>query len=488
MIVNDNDNLYYDAKDIKGIASRYTNNPELGDGYVGENEKIQGYSVGLDFTMSTQHMFGIPERSNTLSLNVTHYDKPYRLFNQDKAPHFGDNSAEYGSVPYIMGHSAELDESVAWMNSAETFVFINEAHAGERLNAAFISEGNALEFYLLASQGAPKKLQKKLSELTGYVAMPPIHSLGFHFSKWENVTATDIVTRSHDFDHHNYPVDVFWFDIEYSQKKQYTEFDYQNFNQKDVMLMNDVIAHAKRRFVVIVDPHIRASEEFHVYNEGLEKQHRVQKQGDIENIFVRDPAGKDPWVGNCWPGESVWFDFLNENAAQWWGDLLHPSTFIGTNYLYGIWNDMNEPSVFKSGSLEEIEQLGMPMNNTHILKDGSLVQHRWVHNAYGALQQRATWNGLHKRDKGQQRPFVLSRSFFFGSQRYGAIWTGDNTASYDDVPLALNSILADGIAGIVFAGADVPGFNKVPDDDIFVQFYQLAAYFPFFRAHAGKFN
>jgi alpha 1,3-glucosidase len=87
---------------------------------------------------------------------------------------------------------------------------------GERLNTAFISEGNALEFYLLAAQGAPKKLQKKLSELTGYVEMPPIHSLGFHFSKWENMTAHDIVARSHDFDHHNYPVDVLWFDIEYS--------------------------------------------------------------------------------------------------------------------------------------------------------------------------------------------------------------------------------------------------------------------------------
>jgi alpha 1,3-glucosidase len=161
-------------------------------------------------------MYGIPERANTFSLNVTHYDKPYRLFNQDYAPHFGNNAAEYGSVPYVTGHSAELDESVAWMNSAETFVFINEAHMGERLNTAFISEGNALEFYLLAAQGAPKKLQKKLSELTGYVEMPPIHSLGFHFSKWENMTAHDIVARSHDFDHHNYPVDVLWFDIEYS--------------------------------------------------------------------------------------------------------------------------------------------------------------------------------------------------------------------------------------------------------------------------------
>ena len=226
--------------------------------------------------MSTQHVFGIPERANTLSLNVTHYDKPYRLFNQDYYPHLlGDNTSLYGSVPYIMGHSEEVDSSVAWMNSAETFVFINEAHMGERLNSAFISEGNALEFYLLAAEGSPKKLQKKLSELTGYLEIPPIHSLGFHYSKYENMTAHDVVKRSHTFDHYEFPVDVLWFDIEHAWKHQYTEFHYENFNMKDVMRMNDVIADAKRRFVVIVDPHIRANEEFHIYNEGLKKQHGV---------------------------------------------------------------------------------------------------------------------------------------------------------------------------------------------------------------------
>jgi alpha-glucosidase (family GH31 glycosyl hydrolase) len=63
--------------------------------------------------------------------------------------------------------------------------------------------------------------------------------------------------------------------------------------------------------------------------------------------------------------------------------LFHPSVFKGTNYMYGIWNDMNEPSVFKSHSET---QVGMPMTNTHVMKDGSVIQHRWVHNAYGALQ------------------------------------------------------------------------------------------------------
>jgi alpha 1,3-glucosidase len=88
---------------------------------------------------------------------------------------------------------------------------------------------------------------------------------------------------------------------------------------------------------------------------------------------------------------------------------------------------MNEPSVFNS------DYNGMPMNNTHIQADGTIVQHRWVHNAYGALMHRASWKGLYTRDNGQQRPFVLTRSTFLGSQRYGAMWTGDSQVAYNDI-------------------------------------------------------
>ena len=61
---------------------------------------------------------------------------------------------------------------------------------------------------------------------------------------------------------------------------------------------------------------------------------------------------------------------------------------------------MNEPSVFEDGSLEEINQRGMPVHNIHITQNGSQYLHMWVHNAYGALQQRATYNGLYQRDFG----------------------------------------------------------------------------------------
>lgn len=45
-------------------------------------------------------------------------------------------------------------------------------------------------------------------------------------------------------------------------------------------------------------------------------------------------------------------------------------------------------------------------------------------------------------------------------------------------------ILQLGNAGHPFGGSDVPGFLGNPDDDLFIMFYQLGAWYPFFRAHS----
>ena len=505
IIVNDNDNLYYDAKDlgihhpahhthhdahhanetdaVKEPAKKDT--PKADEKVDASN--VKGYSVGMDFTVNATHMYGLPQRSDTFRLQETGFDHPYRLFNQDrqKTEERGKNSQPlYGSVPYIAGHSQAIDASIAWMNSAETFVFLNHAHHGHKTNSAFISEGNALEFYLLGAEANPKKLSKKLSELTGYTPMPPRHSLGYHFSKWEDNSAHQMSERNHDFTKFGFPVDVFWFDSEYAQDHQYGEYDHKRFSQDDVMHMNEQVYDSGRRFVIAADPHIRASNDYFMYKEGLTKQGKLVDDHHIANLFVRDPTAKKVFEGASRPGKSVWVDFLNESACDYWKDLFHPSVFKGTNYMYGVWNDMNEPSMWKSE--ENHKQVGMPMDNTHMTSDGDILQHRWIHNAYGALQQRATFQGLLRRDRGQQRPFLLSRSFFFGSQRYGVVSAGSNHADFEDVELSVNQLLSMAVSGIVNAGHDVPGYRGVPSDDLFVQFYQLGVYYPFFRANSEK--
>ena len=70
---------------------------------------------------------------------------------------------------------------------------------------------------------------------------------------------------------------------------------------------------------------------------------------------------------------------------------------------------MNEPAVFGP------EENTMQKSAGHILGDGTRVLHRDIHNAYGHLMSRATYNGLVARDESNQRPFILTRAGFAGS-------------------------------------------------------------------------
>ncbi|GLT53611.1 hypothetical protein SLA2020_268710 [Shorea laevis] len=112
------------------------------------------------------------------------------------------------------------------------------------------------------------------------------------------------------------------------------------------------------------------------------------------------------------------------------------------------------------------------------------IEHRELHNAYGYYFHMATADGLLKRGDGKDRPFVLSRAIFAGSQKYGAIWTGDNSAEWDHLRVSVPMILTLGLTGISFSGADVGGFFGNPEPELLVRWYQLGAYYPFFRGHA----
>ena len=112
---------------------------------------------------------------------------------------------------------------------------------------------------------------------------------------------------------------------------------------------------------------------------------------------------------------------LNENAQDYWKSLFSYENFNGTTSIYSFWNDMNEPSVFTTNS-----EKTFPSHCYHTKSDGTVVKNRDIINAYGAMIQRATYQGSLERNSNELRPFVLTRSFFIGSQKFGTYWTGDN--------------------------------------------------------------
>jgi alpha 1,3-glucosidase len=179
------------------------------------------------------------------------------------------------------------------------------------------------------------------------------------------------------------------------------------------------------------------------------------------------------YEAHCWPGTSSWPDYLKAEARNVWAEQFSLENYKDSALNLFIWNDMNEPAVF--GGPENT----MPKNNLHL----NGVEHREIHNLYGMMMHRATFEGLIKRNS-QDRPFVLSRAFYAGSQRYGAIWTGDNMAKWEHMEASVPMCLAVTIGGISFCGADLGGFFFNPSAELVERWYQIAAFSPFFRSHA----
>lgn len=61
--------------------------------------------------------------------------------------------------------------------------------------------------------------------LTGYQALPPLFSLGYHQCRWNYDDEGDVKDVDAGFDLHDIPYDVIWLDIEHTDGKRYFTWD-----------------------------------------------------------------------------------------------------------------------------------------------------------------------------------------------------------------------------------------------------------------------
>ncbi|XP_066107837.1 neutral alpha-glucosidase AB isoform X2 [Saccopteryx bilineata] len=435
-------------------------------------------SVGLDFSLpGMEHVYGIPEHADSLRLKVTEGGEPYRLYNLDVFQYELHNPmALYGAVPVLLAHSPRRDLGVFWLNAAETWVDISSNTAGKTLfgkmldylqgsgetpqtDVRWMSESGIIDVFLLLGPSV-SDVFRQYASLTGTQALPPLFSLGYHQSRWNYRDEADVLEVNQGFDEHSLPCDVIWLDIEHADGKRYFTWDPSRFPQPLTML--EQLASKRRKLVAIVDPHIKVDPGYRVHEE-------LQNQG----LYVKTRDGSD-YEGWCWPGAASYPDFTNPAMRAWWASMFGFDKYKGSAPNLYVWNDMNEPSVFNGPEVT-------------MLKDAQHYggwEHRDLHNIYGFYVHMATADGLVQRSGGVERPFVLSRAFFAGSQRYGAVWTGDNTAEWDHLKISIPMCLSMGLVGLSFCGADVGGFFKNPEPELLVRWYQMGAYQPFFRAHA----
>ena len=435
-------------------------------------------SVALDISfMGYEQVFGIPEHTGPISLKETrggngNHQDPYRLYNTDVFEYELDSPMTlYGAIPFMQAHRKDSSVGVFWLNAAETWVDIVKGKAeksplnlgsGHKKNTHthWISEAGVLDAFVFMGP-TPKDLTQKYGQLTGFTAMPQEFSLGYHQCRWNYISDDDVKDVDRKMDKFKIPYDVIWLDIEYTDDKKYFTWDPHAF--ADPVGMGEQLDTHGRKLVVIIDPHIKKVDDYQV------SAHMLSKDLAIHN------KEKEIYEGWCWPGSSNWVDCFNPKAIEWWKTLFKYDSFKGTLENTFLWNDMNEPSVFNG------PETTMPKDNIH---HGNW-EHRDVHNLNGLTFHNASFEAMVSRKKGEKRrPFILTRSFYAGSQRLGAMWTGDNQANWEHLAASIPMVLNQGISGFPFAGADVGGFFGNPEKELMARWYQAGIFYPFMRAHA----
>jgi alpha-glucosidase len=71
-------------------------------------------------------------------------------------------------------------------------------------------------------------------------------------------------------------------------------------------------------------------------------------RGSELKAFITNPDGSE-YVGQVWPGFTVFPDWFAPNAQQYWTEVFANWSALGVEYD-GIWLDMNEASSFCDGS------------------------------------------------------------------------------------------------------------------------------------------
>jgi alpha-glucosidase len=305
--------------------------------------------------------------------------------------------------------------------------------------------------YVFAGPSMPSILEN-YTWLTGRTNLPPIWALGFHQCRWKDYVQADIEQLAKNYRELGVPLDTLWLDIDYMV--EYRVFTWNTERYPDVPGMLERLKAQGIRVITIIDPGVKRDPGYAVYDDGLAK-----------GVFATTESG-ETYIGQVWPGNTAFPDFVQERTRKWWGELNAEHVKSG---LAGIWNDMNEPAT------GDIEPYSMRFG-------AGQFSHERYHNTYALLMAMGTHEGLITA-MPELRTFILSRAGSPGIQRYAANWMGDNMSRFDHLWMSIPMGAGLSISGQSFVGADIAGFGENATAELMLRWTQYGALTPFARNH-----
>ncbi len=320
-------------------------------------------------------------------------------------------------------------------------------------------DGGPLRYWVIA--GTPARVLAGWTALTGRPAVPPRWALGHHHARWGFGSQEEALRIAAGYRERELPLSALHLDVDHFDGHRVFTADPRSF--PDLPGLAKELGGQGIRLVSVVDPAVKAEPGLAAYD-----------SGSAAGAFVRDARGQEV-RGVVRPGEAVFPDFTDPAARAWWGGLYAERLAQG---FAGFWHDRNEPASFTA-----FGDRTLPLSARHAL-EGRGGDHREAHNVYGLAMARAGHEGLREL-RPEARPFLVSRSGWAGMQRYGGTWSGEVATGWEGLRASLALVLGMGLCGVPYSGPDVGGFDGTPSPELYLRWFQLAAYLPLFRTRSA---
>jgi oligosaccharide 4-alpha-D-glucosyltransferase len=298
-----------------------------------------------------------------------------------------------------------------------------------------------------------ENLMENYTELTGRQPLPPRWALGNFSSRFGYHSEAEARKTIQKFQDEKIPVDaiildLYWFGKEVQGTMGNLEVFRDSFPNFEKMVAD--FNQMGIKTIPITEPFV------------LTTSKKWQEAVD-QKILATDSIGK-PFTYDFYFGNTGIIDIFKPEGKNWFWNIYKDLTNKGVG---GVWGDLGEPEVFPAAA----RTFG-----------GNADE---VHNIYGHNWAKLVFEGYQK-DFPNIRPFILMRSGYSGSQRYGMIpWSGDVNRTWGGLSGQVEISLQMGMQGLAYMHSDLGGFAGANlDDELYVRWLQFGVFNPIFRPHA----
>ncbi|UKK61517.1 glycoside hydrolase family 31 protein [Prevotella communis] len=336
--------------------------------------------------------------------------------------------------------------------------------------------GNGVDYYFMYGKNADGVIAQ-MRYLSGDVPMFPLWTYGFWQSKERYKSAAETEGIVDQYRALNVPLDGIIQDWQYwGSNYLWNAMDFlaEDFSNGKQMIQNVHRKHA--HFMISIWASFGPmTQQYRELNEkGLLMPFETWPQSGISHIWP--PVMKYP------SGVKVYDAFHPEARAIYW-------KYLKTLYDYGTdawWMDSTDPDFFNPRESDY----------AHKVYGGTWRSQR---NAFPLETVRGIYQAQRK-DYGQKRVFIMTRSSYAGQQHYGSnMWSGDVNSSWDmlrkQVPAGLSYSLTGNpnfntdIGGFFCGSYNTKGSGSAPRNpqfqELYVRWMQYGLFCPVFRSHGA---